>query len=183
MGAPAHRRDRLRRRGCHPIGIFSGFVGDQGVRLWGAEAAGRGSGPGDNAASLSYGSVGILHGSKSYLLQDRDGQVVGTHSVSAGLDYPGVGPEHALLKESGRAQYLGVTDDEAVAAYHRCAEREGIVPALESSHALALVDRVAEQSGPPGLLIVNLSGRGEKDIPQLLERERLQLGEHRRPHG
>lgn len=169
--------------GSNAIGIFSGFVGDQGVRLWGAEAAGRGSGPGDNAASLSYGSVGILHGSKSYLLQDRDGQVVGTHSVSAGLDYPGVGPEHALLKESGRAQYLGVTDDEAVAAYHRCAEREGIVPALESSHALALVDRVAEQSGPPGLLIVNLSGRGEKDIPQLLERERLQLGEHRRPHG
>ncbi len=168
--------------GSNAIGIFSGFVGDQGVRLWGAEAAGRGSGPGDNAASLSYGSVGILHGSKSYLLQDRDGQVVGTHSVSAGLDYPGVGPEHALLKESGRAQYLGVTDDEAVAAYHRCAEREGIVPALESSHALALVDRVAEQSGPPGLLIVNLSGRGEKDIPQLLERERLQLGEHRRPH-
>lgn len=169
--------------GSNAIGIFSGFVGDRGVRLWGAEAAGRGSGPGDNAASLSYGSVGILHGSKSYLLQDRDGQVVGTHSVSAGLDYPGVGPEHALLKESGRAQYLGVTDDEAVAAYHRCAEREGIVPALESSHALALVDRVAEQSGPPGLLIVNLSGRGEKDIPQLLERERLQLGEHRRPHG
>jgi tryptophan synthase beta chain len=169
--------------GSNAIGIFSGFVGDQGVRLWGAEAAGRGSGPGDNAASLSYGSVGILHGSKSYLLQDRDGQVVGTHSVSAGLDYPGVGPEHALLKESGRAQYLGVTDDEAVAAYHRCAEREGIVPALESAHALALVDRVAEQSGPPGLLIVNLSGRGEKDIPQLLERERLQLGEHRRPHG
>ena len=169
--------------GSNAIGIFSGFVGDRGVRLWGAEAAGRGSGPGDNAASLSYGSVGILHGSKSYLLQDRDGQVVGTHSVSAGLDYPGVGPEHALLKESGRAQYLGVTDDEAVAAYHRCAEREGIVPALESSHALALVDRVAEQSGPAGLLIVNLSGRGEKDIPQLLERERLQLGEHRRPHG
>ena len=169
--------------GSNAIGIFSGFVGDQGVRLWGAEAAGRGSGPGDNAASLSYGSVGILHGSKSYLLQDRDGQVVGTHSVSAGLDYPGVGPEHALLKESGRAQYLGVTDDEAVAAYHRCAEREGIVPALESSHALALVDRVAEQSGPPGLLIVNLSGRGEKDIPQLLERERLQLGENRRPRG
>jgi tryptophan synthase beta chain len=169
--------------GSNAIGIFSGFVGDRGVRLWGAEAAGRGSGPGDNAASLSFGSVGILHGSKSYLLQDRDGQVVGTHSVSAGLDYPGVGPEHALLKESGRAQYLGVTDDEAVAAYHRCAEREGIVPALESAHALALVDRVAEQSGPPGLLIVNLSGRGEKDIPQLLERERLQLGEHRRPHG
>ncbi len=169
--------------GSNAIGIFSGFVGDQGVRLWGAEAAGRGSGLGDNAASLSYGSVGILHGSKSYLLQDRDGQVVGTHSVSAGLDYPGVGPEHALLKESGRAQYLGVTDDEAVAAYHRCAEREGIVPALESSHALALVDRVAEQSGPPGLLIVNLSGRGEKDIPQLLERERLQLGENRRPRG
>ncbi|HVB14209.1 MAG TPA: tryptophan synthase subunit beta [Candidatus Dormibacteraeota bacterium] len=162
--------------GSNAIGIFSGFVDDASVRLWGAEAAGRGSGPGENAASLSYGSIGILHGSKSYLLQDRDGQVVGTHSVSAGLDYPGVGPEHALLKETGRAQYVGVTDNEAVAAFHRCAQREGIVPALESSHALALVDRVAEQSGPEGLLIVNLSGRGEKDISQLLERDRLQRG-------
>ncbi len=161
--------------GSNAIGIFSGFVDDAEVRLWGAEAAGRGAGLGENAASLSYGSVGVLHGSKSYILQDGDGQVVGTHSVSAGLDYPGVGPEHALLKATGRAQYLGVTDDEAVTAFHRCTEREGIVPALESSHALALVDRVAEQSGPSGLLVVNLSGRGEKDIPQLLERERLKL--------
>src|SRR5487761_234058 len=157
--------------GSNAIGIFSAFVDDPGVRLWGAEAAGRGAGLGENAAALTYGSVGILHGSKSYLLQDRDGQVAGTHSVSAGLDYPGVGPEHALLKESGRAQYLGVTDDEAVAAFHRCARREGIVPALESSHALALVDRVAQQRGPDGLLLVNLSGRGEKDIAQILERE------------
>ncbi len=158
--------------GSNAIGIFSGFVDDSAVRLWGAEAAGRGEAPGENAASLSYGSVGVLHGSKSYILQDQDGQVVGTHSVSAGLDYPGVGPEHALLKSNGRAQYLAVTDDEAVAAFHRCAEREGIVPALESSHALALVDRVAEQSGPDGLLVVNLSGRGEKDIHQVVERER-----------
>jgi tryptophan synthase beta chain len=157
--------------GSNAIGIFSGFVDDSAVRLWGAEAAGRGSGLGENAAALTYGSVGILHGSKSYLLQDGDGQVAGTHSVSAGLDYPGVGPEHALLKESGRACYVAVTDDEAIAAYHRCAEREGIVPALESSHALALVDRVAEASGPEGLLIVNLSGRGEKDIEQLAQRE------------
>jgi tryptophan synthase beta chain len=157
--------------GSNAIGIFSGFVDDPGVRLWGAEAAGRGGGMGENAASLSFGSVGVLHGARSYLLQDEDGQVVGTHSVSAGLDYPGVGPEHAMLKESGRATYLGVSDDEAVAAYHRCAEREGIVPALESSHALALVDRVAEHSGPDGLIIVNLSGRGEKDIAQVLERE------------
>ena len=168
--------------GSNAIGIFSGFVDDQGVRLWGAEAAGRGDGLGENAASLSFGSVGVLHGSKSYILQDDDGQVVGTHSVSAGLDYPGVGPEHALLKASGRATYLGVTDDEAVAAFHRCAEREGIVPALESSHALALVDRVAAQSGAQGLLIVNLSGRGEKDIPQLLERERLQPTGQRSDH-
>jgi tryptophan synthase beta chain len=157
--------------GSNAIGIFSGFVDDPGVRLWGAEAAGRGSGLGENAAALTYGSIGILHGSKSYLLQDGDGQVAGTHSVSAGLDYPGVGPEHAMLKGSGRAHYLAVTDDEAIAAYHRCAEREGIVPALESSHALALVDRIAEASGPEGLLIVNLSGRGEKDIEQLAERE------------
>jgi tryptophan synthase beta chain len=158
--------------GSNAIGIFSSFVDDAEVRLWGAEAAGRGSGLGDNAASLTYGSIGILHGAKSYLLQDQEGQVVGTHSVSAGLDYPGVGPEHALLKETGRAKYLAVTDDEAIAAYHRCAEREGIVPALESSHALALVDRVVELSGPEGLLIVNLSGRGEKDIWQIEERER-----------
>jgi len=156
--------------GSNAIGIFSGFVDDAAVRLWGAEAAGRGRGLGENAAALTYGSVGILHGSKSYLLQDGDGQVAETHSVSAGLDYPGVGPEHALLKESGRARYLAVTDSEAITAYHRCAEREGIVPALESSHALALVDRVAEASGPEGLLIVNLSGRGEKDIEQLAER-------------
>jgi tryptophan synthase beta chain len=168
--------------GSNAIGIFSGFVDDAEVRLWGAEAAGRGEGLGENAASLSYGSVGVLHGSKSFILQDQDGQVVGTHSVSAGLDYPGVGPEHALLKASGRATYLGVTDDEAVAAFHRCAEREGIVPALESSHALALVDRVAERSGPEGLLVVNLSGRGEKDIAQLLDRERLQLALERRIH-
>ncbi|HVC22069.1 MAG TPA: tryptophan synthase subunit beta [Candidatus Dormibacteraeota bacterium] len=163
--------------GSNAIGIFSGFVDDVGVQLWGAEAAGRGSGSGDNAASLSFGSVGILHGAKSYLLQDSDGQVVGTHSVSAGLDYPGVGPEHAVLKESGRATYLAVSDDEAVAAFHRCAEKEGIVPALESSHALALVDRVALSSGPQALIIVNLSGRGEKDIAQVSQREQGRLSE------
>jgi tryptophan synthase beta chain len=167
--------------GSNAIGIFSAFVDDNAVRLWGAEAAGRGRGLGENAAALTYGSVGILHGSKSYLLQDRDGQVAETHSVSAGLDYPGVGPEHALLKETGRARYMAVTDAEAIAAYHRCAEREGIVPALESSHALALVDRVAEASGPEGLLIVNLSGRGEKDIEQLAER--AQPGRVRRGEG
>ncbi|HUY56845.1 MAG TPA: tryptophan synthase subunit beta [Candidatus Micrarchaeaceae archaeon] len=162
--------------GSNAIGIFSGFVEDPQVRLWGAEAAGRGESPGENAASLSWGSVGVLHGSKSYILQNEDGQVASTHSISAGLDYPGVGPEHALLKASGRATYLAVTDEEAVAAFHRCSDREGIVPALESSHALALVDRVAGQSGADGLLIVNLSGRGEKDIPQVMERERLERG-------
>ncbi|MGH7641492.1 MAG: tryptophan synthase subunit beta [Candidatus Dormibacteria bacterium] len=160
--------------GSNAIGIFAGFADDLEVRLWGAEAAGRGIGLGENAASLSYGSIGILHGSKSFILQDLEGQVVGTHSVSAGLDYPGVGPEHALLKSSGRAQYLGVSDEEAIAAFHRLARQEGIVPALESSHALALVDRIGEQQGPDGLLVVNLSGRGEKDIAQLLERERLE---------
>ncbi|HEY6538531.1 MAG TPA: tryptophan synthase subunit beta [Candidatus Dormibacteraeota bacterium] len=162
--------------GSNAIGIFSGFFDDREVRLWGAEAAGRGPGQGEHAASLSLGSVGILHGAKSYLLQDDDGQVVGTHSISAGLDYPGVGPEHAWLKETGRARYLGVSDEEALAAFHRCAEREGIVPALESSHALALVDGIAEGSGPEGLVIVNLSGRGEKDIAQVLEREAPRRG-------
>ncbi|MGH7608397.1 MAG: tryptophan synthase subunit beta [Candidatus Dormibacteria bacterium] len=155
--------------GSNAIGIFSAFLADDRVALWGAEAAGRGPGWGDNAASLSHGSVGVLHGSRSYVLQDEEGRIAPTHSVSAGLDYPGVGPEHALLKQQGRARYLAVSDGEALAAYHRCAQTEGIVPALESAHALALIERVATARGPQALLLVNLSGRGEKDIAQVVE--------------
>jgi tryptophan synthase beta chain len=150
--------------GSNAMGIFHAFVGDRDVRLWGVEAAGHGVRTIDTAASLNAGSVGILHGSRSYVLQDDDGQVRDTHSISAGLDYPGVGPEHAHLKETGRATYVAVDDDAAVAAFHRTARREGIVPALESSHAIAFAQRLAVERGPEGLVLVNLSGRGDKDV-------------------
>src|ERR1700726_3389902 len=149
--------------GSNAMGIFSGFVDDANVRLWGVEAAGHGLSSPDTAASLNAGTIGILHGSRSYVLQSAEGQVRNTHSISAGLDYPGVGPEHAFLKESGRASYVAATDEEALAAFHRCAEREGIVPALESAHALAFAGRLAIERGGEGLIVVNLSGRGDKD--------------------
>ena len=153
--------------GSNAMGIFSGFVDDAGVRLWGVEAAGHGLESEDTAASLGAGSVGVLHGSRSYVLQTPEGQVRNTHSISAGLDYPGVGPEHAHLKESGRAQYVAVDDLEALDAFHFCAEREGIVPALESSHAIAFAVRLARERGREGLVLVNLSGRGDKDVRQV----------------
>jgi len=153
--------------GSNAMGIFAGFVADGGVNLWGVEAAGHGLASIDTAASLNAGSIGILHGSRSYLLQTPQGQVRNTHSISAGLDYPGVGPEHAFLKDSGRARYVAATDDEALAAFHRCAEREGIVPALESAHALAFAEKLARERGPGGLVLVNLSGRGDKDTRQV----------------
>ncbi|MGH7611448.1 MAG: tryptophan synthase subunit beta [Candidatus Dormibacteria bacterium] len=161
--------------GSNAIGIFTAFLEDD-VALWGAEAAGRGPGFGESAASLSYGSVGVLHGSRSFVLQDQEGRVAPTHSVSAGLDYPGVGPEHAQLRAQGRARYLAVSDSEALAAYRRCARTEGIVPALESAHALALVARVAEERGDEALLLVNLSGRGEKDIAQVTQLQAAERG-------
>ena len=153
--------------GSNAMGIFSGFIDDLDVRLWGVEAAGHGLDAGDTAASLNAGSIGILHGSRSYLLETPEGQVSNTHSISAGLDYPGVGPEHAFLKESGRATYVSATDEEALRAYHRCAEREGIVPALESAHALAHAQKLARELGGKGLVLVNLSGRGDKDTRQV----------------
>ena len=134
--------------GSNAMGIFSGFVDDAEVKLWGVEAAGHGLASGSTAASLNAGSVGILHGSRSYVLQSAEGQVQDTHSISAGLDYPGVGPEHAFLKESGRAAYVAVDDDEALAAYHATARSEGIVPALESAHAIAFAQRLARERGP-----------------------------------
>jgi tryptophan synthase beta chain len=150
--------------GSNAIGIFAGFVDDPEVELWGVEAGGEGLDGHKHAASLGAGSVGVLHGSRSYLLQTPQGQVRETHSISAGLDYPGVGPEHAFFKESGRATYVGVTDDEAVEAFHTFARSEGIVPALESAHAIAFARKLAAQRGPQDLILVNLSGRGDKDI-------------------
>jgi tryptophan synthase beta subunit len=149
--------------GSNAIGIFAAFYDDT-VRLCGVEAAGRGLQPGAHAASISGGRPGVLHGSFSYLLQDEDGQVLPTHSISAGLDYPGVGPEHAFLHAQRRAEYVAVTDAEALAAFHRCAELEGIIPALESSHALAHAMAIARDLGPQTNLLVNLSGRGDKDL-------------------
>jgi len=150
--------------GSNALGIFAAFFDDAHVRLWGVEAAGDGVDTARTAAALGAGSVGILHGSRSYLLQDAAGQVRETHSISAGLDYPGVGPEHAFLKECGRATYAAVGDCDALAAFRGLAACEGIVPALESAHALAFALRLARDRGRDGLVLVNLSGRGDKDL-------------------
>ena len=150
--------------GSNAIGIFSSFVADTEVRLIGVEAGGRGLASGEHAASLGAGEPGILHGALSYLLQDDEGQVRSTHSISAGLDYPGVGPEHAWLKEQGRAEYVAVTDEEAVAAFQEVASLEGLLPALEPAHALAYAKRLAPALGRDGVMLVNLSGRGDKDV-------------------
>ncbi|MDQ6826901.1 MAG: tryptophan synthase subunit beta, partial [Candidatus Eremiobacteraeota bacterium] len=153
--------------GSNAIGIFAGFLDDADVRLWGVEAAGEGILTQKTAATLAVGSVGVLHGSRSYLLQTPQGQVRTTHSISAGLDYPGVGPEHAFLKESGRAKYVSVTDEEALEAFRLMAQREGIIPALESAHAIAFSLALAAKEKPDALILVNLSGRGDKDIAQV----------------
>jgi tryptophan synthase beta chain len=149
--------------GSNAMGIFAGFVDDPAVKLWGVEAAGHGVHAVDTAASINAGTVGILHGSRSYVLQTSEGQVRDTHSISAGLDYPGVGPEHAFLHDSGRATYVSATDEEALASYHAMARSEGIVPALETAHAIAFARTLAAERGPDGLVLVNLSGRGDKD--------------------
>lgn len=146
------------------MGIFSGFVDDREVKLWGVEAGGKGVDGDEHAASLHGGSIGVLHGSRSYLLQSVEGQVRETHSISAGLDYPGVGPEHAFLKDSGRATYVDITDTQAIEAFHGFARCEGILPALESAHAIAFARKLAAQRGADDLILVNLSGRGDKDI-------------------
>ena len=154
--------------GSNAIGLFRAFVGDDSVALHGFEAGGRGEAPGDNAATLARGRVGVLHGSLSLLLQDDDGQVIDTHSIAAGLDYPGVGPEHAFLAESGRATYEPVGDQDALDAFEACCAAEGILPALESSHALAGARRLAA-ARPGSTILVGLSGRGDKDLPALAE--------------
>jgi tryptophan synthase beta chain len=150
--------------GSNAIGIFHAFIGDEGVQLHGYEAAGRGLESGEHALTLTAGSVGVLHGSRTYVLQDDEGQTIDSHSISAGLDYPGVGPEHAWLKDSGRATYHGITDDQAMAAFSLLARTEGIIPAIESSHALAGALELGRELGPEATILVNLSGRGDKDM-------------------
>lgn len=150
--------------GSNAIGIFYPYIPHDGTRLIGVEAAGEGIASGRHAATLSAGSPGVLHGNRTYLLQDEDGQITETHSISAGLDYPGVGPEHAHLKDIGRAEYVGVTDAEALAAFHHLCRTEGIIPALESSHAVAHAMKIAPTMAKDQILLVNLSGRGDKDI-------------------
>jgi tryptophan synthase beta chain len=150
--------------GSNAMGIFYSYVGDASVRLIGVEAAGEGLETGKHAASLCAGTPGVLHGNRTYLLQDANGQITETHSISAGLDYPGVGPEHAWLKDSGRAEYVAVTDAEALQAFHDLCHFEGIMPALESAHALAYAAKIAPSLRADQLLLVNLSGRGDKDM-------------------
>jgi tryptophan synthase beta chain len=150
--------------GSNAMGIFYAYVPDENVKLIGVEAGGLGLETGKHAASLCAGSPGVLHGNRTYLMQDADGQIQETHSISAGLDYPGVGPEHAWLKDSGRAQYVSVTDDEALKAFHSLCRLEGIIPALESSHAVAHAMKIAPTMGREKILLVNLSGRGDKDM-------------------
>ena len=150
--------------GSNAIGIFTAFLPDEGVRLYGFEAGGDGFGTGRHAATISQGDVGVLHGARSYLLQDADGQTLDSHSISAGLDYPGVGPEHAYLAETGRAVYRPVDDATAMAAFAVVCRTEGIIAAIESAHALAGAQQVARELGPEALILVNLSGRGDKDV-------------------
>jgi tryptophan synthase beta chain len=150
--------------GSNAMGIFYPYIPYQDTRLIGVEAAGEGLDSGKHSASLQRGSPGVLHGNRTYILQDENGQITETHSVSAGLDYPGVGPEHAWLKDSGRAEYVGVTDAEALAAFHYLCRTEGIIPALESSHAIAYAMKLAKTMRPDQRILVNLSGRGDKDI-------------------
>jgi tryptophan synthase beta chain len=150
--------------GSNAMGIFYPYIEHEATRLIGVEAAGQGLGSGKHAASLSAGTPGVLHGNRTYLLQDANGQITETHSISAGLDYPGVGPEHAYLKDIGRAEYVGITDDEALQAFHRLCRTEGIIPALESSHAVAHAMKLAATLRSDQHLLVNLSGRGDKDI-------------------
>jgi len=150
--------------GSNAIGLFHPFLEDEGVAIYGVEAGGHGVETGEHAAPLNDGIPGVLHGNRTYLMEDEDGQIIETHSVSAGLDYPGVGPEHAWLKDIGRAKYVAINDDEALAAFRSLTRVEGIMPALESSHAVAYAQKLAAQMDKDQIIIVNLSGRGDKDI-------------------
>jgi tryptophan synthase beta chain len=156
--------------GSNAMGIFYPYIDHKDVQLIGVEAAGEGLDTGKHSASLTAGSPGVLHGNRTYLLQDDDGQIIETHSISAGLDYPGVGPEHAWLKDSSRAKYVSVTDEEALEAFHNCCRIEGIIPALESSHALAYAAKLAATLPKDKIILANLSGRGDKDMHTVAER-------------
>ena len=161
--------------GSNAIGLFYPFLDDKEVAIYGVEAAGNGLETGNHAAPLCAGRPGVLHGNRTYLMEDDDGQIIETHSISAGLDYPGVGPEHAWLKDCGRAQYVAVTDDEALAAFHALTRIEGIIPALESSHALAYAAKLAPTMKKDQIILVNLSGRGDKDIHTVAAREGIKI--------
>ncbi|WP_019141402.1 tryptophan synthase subunit beta [Noviherbaspirillum massiliense] len=161
--------------GSNAMGIFYPYIDHKDVQLIGVEAAGEGLETGKHSASLIAGSPGVLHGNRTYLLQDENGQIIETHSVSAGLDYPGVGPEHAWLKDAGRAKYVSITDDEALEAFHQCCRIEGIIPALESSHALAYAANLAATLPKDKIILANLSGRGDKDMHTVAERMKKTL--------
>ena len=164
-GVPLHVLAAGKKGGViNAVGIFYPYIGHEATRLIGVEAAGQGLDSGKHAASILRGSPGVLHGNRTYVLQDDNGQVTETHSISAGLDYPGVGPEHAFLKDIGRAEYVGILDTEALAAFHYLCRTEGIIPALESSHAVAHAMKLAKTMRPDQSILVNLSGRGDKDI-------------------
>jgi len=157
--------------GSNAIGLFYPFLGDTDVAIYGVEAGGDGVETGRHAAPLAAGRPGVLHGNRTYLMENEDGQILGTHSVSAGLDYPGVGPEHSWLKDTGRVEYVAIDDDEALAAFHQMAELEGIIPALETAHAIAYAGKLAAQMRPDQMIVINLSGRGDKDINTVAEVE------------
>jgi tryptophan synthase beta chain len=161
--------------GSNAIGLFYPFIGDNAVRLVGVEAAGDGIETGRHSAPLSAGRPGVLHGNRTYLIEDDDGEIIETHSISAGLDYPGVGPEHAWLKDSGRAQYVAITDSEAMEGFHTLTRMEGIIPALESSHAVAYAMKLAPTLDKEQQILINLSGRGDKDINTIAVREGISL--------
>jgi len=161
--------------GSNAIGLFYPFINDHQVQMHGVEAAGDGIATGRHSAPLSAGRPGVLHGNRTYLMEDEDGEIIETHSISAGLDYPGVGPEHAWLKDSGRAQYVSITDDEAMQGFHALTRLEGIIPALESAHAIAYAMKLAPALGKDKTILVNLSGRGDKDINTIAAREGITL--------
>jgi tryptophan synthase beta chain len=161
--------------GSNAIGAFYPYIEDKDVRLIGVEAGGLGLASGKHAATLCAGKPGVLHGNRTYLIQDENGQIIETHSISAGLDYPGVGPEHSWLKDSGRAEYVAITDDEALGAFHALTRMEGIMPALESAHAVAHAMKLAPTLSGDKVLLVNLSGRGDKDMNTVAERSGMKL--------
>lgn len=161
--------------GSNAIGLFYDFLNDKDVKMYGIEAGGDGVETGNHAAPLTVGRVGVLHGNRTYLMADDDGQILGTHSISAGLDYPGVGPEHSFLKDIDRVQYVPCTDEEAMVGFRECTQKEGIIPALESSHAIAYALKLAKTMSKDQSIIVNLSGRGDKDLHTVMKRDGIEI--------